>query len=144
MKEYNLKRKISVSIPLLITTIALIAFNTIFIIGYVPSASMEPTLKENSLILGLRIYDDLYKGDIIVFNHEGKLLVKRIAAIEGETVDVNGKQIMIPSNSYYVLGDNINNSVDSRFWNEPFIHEVDIVSKVIICEIKVSMQSECA
>lgn len=132
MKEYNLKRKISVIIPLLITTIALIAFNTIFIIGYVPSASMEPTLKRNSLILGLRIYDDLNKGDIIVFNHEGKLLVKRIAAIEGETVDVNGKQIMIPSNSYYVLGDNINNSVDSRFWSVPFICEHDIVAKVVL------------
>ena len=107
-------------------------FKTIIVIGYVPSVSMEPTIPKNSLILGLRIYDDLNKGDIIVFNHEGKLLVKRIAAIEGETVDVNGKQIMIPSNSYYVLGDNINNSVDSRFWSVPFICEHDIVAKVVL------------
>ena len=58
----------------------------VFLFGYVPTASMEPTLPEGSYILGLRIYGELEKGDIIIFKHDGKLLVKRIAALPGEAI----------------------------------------------------------
>lgn len=32
---------------------------------------------------------------------------------------------------YYVLGDNAGNSLDSRYWEEPFVREADIVAKMI-------------
>ena len=30
---------------------------------------------------------------------------------------------------YYVLGDNAENSLDSRYWEEPFVKEDEIVAK---------------
>lgn len=48
--------------------------------GYVPTSSMEPTLETGSLILGLRLFDELETGDIIIFRHDSSYLVKRIAA----------------------------------------------------------------
>ena len=70
-------------------------------------------------------------GDVIIFKHDGKLLVKRIAAVEGEIVFRNGVSLTVPEKSYYVLGDNAENSYDSRYWEEQFVQAEDIVAKVI-------------
>ena len=60
-------RKIrSFIIPVAITLTVVILFHSIFFLGYVPTESMEPTLKTGSLILGLRCCDDLQNGDIII------------------------------------------------------------------------------
>lgn len=48
--------------------------------------SMEPTLERGSYIIGCRIYSNLETGDIIIFRHNRKLLVKRIVAVEGDMV----------------------------------------------------------
>ena len=74
----------------------------------------------------------LETGDIIIFRHDGKLLVKRIAAMEGDMVKKNGVSMMVPEGCYYVLGDNADNSYDSRFWEEPFVGEGDMVAKVVL------------
>ena len=58
-------RKIrSFIIPVAITLTVVILFHSIFFLGYVPTESMEPTLKTGSLILGLRCCDDLQNGDV--------------------------------------------------------------------------------
>ena len=41
--------------------------------------------------------------------------------------------IEVPEGCYYMLGDNRNNSEDSRFWNDPFVEESDIIAKVLFC-----------
>ena len=92
---------------------------------------MEPTLKKGSIILGVRCYQELRIDDIIIFRHNGQLNVKRIAAIEGESVAVDGKILLVPEDCYYVLGDNMENSYDSRFWEEPFVKRDDIIAKII-------------
>lgn len=101
-------------------------------LGYVPSSSMEPTIKTGSLILGLRHQTEFKKGDIIIFKHEKSYLVKRIAAVSGETVEINGEYITIPDDHFYMLGDNQNESYDSRFWKTPFISTEEIVAKLLI------------
>ena len=50
-------------IPIIVTMIVVLLFHYIFMLGYVPTSSMEPTLEAGSLILGLRHFDDLETGD---------------------------------------------------------------------------------
>lgn len=133
--------------PLLCGLFVILCMKYVFLIGYVPTASMEPTIAENSYVLGFRPFGKLNHGDIVIFKHDDKLLLKRIAAVPGQTVYFNDytqtvlididslyatRVLIVPENSYFLLGDNQELSIDSRFWTEPFITEDQIVAKVIL------------
>lgn len=126
-----MRRWRTILIPAVCLIATLVLFRVVFLFGYVPTASMEPTLHEGSLILGCRIYGELETGDIIIFEHDGELLVKRIAACPGEIVEHGGELLTVPAGSYYVLGDNAENSYDSRYWEDPFIAKTAIIAKLI-------------
>ena len=117
--------------PFLVFATVILLFRFVFLIGYVPSGSMEPTLKENSYILGVRIVKDLDIGDIIVFKHDGQTMVKRIAGKGGDKVQTIYGEMIVPEGQYYVLGDNATNSYDSRYWQEPFIKKEEVVAKFL-------------
>lgn len=132
-------------IPAGLTLLFYLCLRFVFLIGYVPTQSMEPTLPEGSFIFGSRIYQELKTGDIIVFEKDGVLLVKRIAGCPGEQIDLTKISYMttvpipifevpvitVPENSYYLLGDNYANSWDSRYWNDPFISADAVVAKLV-------------
>ena len=130
-RSADCRRMRTILVPVLCAVMTLLIFKTILFIGYVPSSSMEPTLHKNSIILGLRPHGELKTGDIIIFRHEGKLLVKRIAACGGEEIERNGEMITVPDSCYYVLGDNTADSYDSRYWAEPFVKETDVAAIVL-------------
>ena len=112
--------------------------------GYVPTSSMEPTLKTGSYIIGTRLFDDLQKGDIVVFKKDGLLLVKRIYGCPGDVIDRSKLRYMkdtpipvfeeqvitVPENHYFLLGDNSADSWDSRYWDEPFVGIQNVVAKL--------------
>ena len=103
-------------------------FQHVFYLGYVPSTSMEPTIRQGSYILGTRLVSSLRRGDIIVFSHEHQTLTKRIAYVPG---DVLPDGTIVPDDFYYVLGDNRSASLDSRFWEKPFVSRRTIIAKYI-------------
>lgn len=72
------------------------------------------------------------KGDIIVFRHNKEYLVKRVEAVEGDLIESNGENLVVPEGGFYVLGDNGQCSYDSRYWEYPFVMNDDIVAKVIL------------
>ena len=119
-------------------------FRFVFLLGYIPMASMEPTLAQGSFIWGMRIFDEPEVGDIIVFEKDGALLVKRVAARSDEEVDLSKLPYMttvpipvwdnpiitVPDECYFVLGDNTQNSWDSRYWEDPFVPNHNVVAKL--------------
>ncbi|HPV42062.1 MAG TPA: signal peptidase I [Spirochaetota bacterium] len=66
---------------------------TAFLSFTMPDASMEPNLKKDDLVIILR-HVTPRKGDIILFKspaEPGRVLVRRIAAVEGDTVEIKDR-----------------------------------------------------
>ena len=133
-------------VPISLTLFVFILMKAFFFVGYVPTASMEPTLKAGSYIFGIRNTSKLETGDIIVFHHDGQLLVKRIAGCPGDEIDRrdlaymktvaipvwNDPLLTVPDGCYFVLGDNAEISIDSRYWDNPYVNQADIVARILI------------
>ena len=89
---------------------------------HVDGMSMSPTFKDGGYVCATIVKDDdtINAGDIVIFKHEGVYLIKRVHATPGEATQPDEVK-SIPSltmkdNEYYVLGDNWENSNDSRYF----------------------------
>lgn len=118
-------------IPFAVMILILILFREVFMIGFVPTNSMEPTIDAGSCVLGIRGVKNLQRDDIIIFRHEGSYLVKRIFACGGDEIWHNGQVLVVPDGCFYVLGDNAEDSYDSRYWENPFVEEGKVVAVVV-------------
>lgn len=129
--------------------------------------SMKPAIKDGELIAVNRLayglvvpfknkfllrWKEPKAGDVVIFPHEGKMVVKRVAASSGSHLDfsvdteynllLGGNKIKlteiqysrmsqfdsVPEGFVLVLGDNLSESIDSR--NYGFVSENNITGKI--------------
>lgn len=120
----------------------------------VKGTSMYPTLGDKDVLIVKKYDKTIKRFDIVVIKHEGTMLVKRVIGLPGEQVEykdsklyINNIEIeekfdksitqdfnitelefsMIPRGFYFVVGDNRDNSQDSRAIG--FISKEEIIGK---------------
>ena len=120
-------------------------------------SSMKPTLNEGEIVVSVKI-QNLEPGDIVAFYYGNKVLIKRYIAGPGTWVDIreDGTVVLdgevldepyltekafgmcdlelpyqVPENTYFLLGDQRESSVDSRHSSVGCIFRDQIVGKIV-------------
>ena len=114
----------------------------VYINAVIPSESIDPQ-----------------RFDIVIFKYPddpSKIFIKRVIGLPGETVEVKDGKVYIdgaekplddsfcnevpigdfgtyevPQNCYFMMGDNRNNSLDSRYWKKHFVEKDAILAKAV-------------
>nr|WP_157087754.1 signal peptidase I [Oceanobacillus damuensis] len=137
--------------------IALFLRTFIFATSIVEGESMDPTLEHGERVIFnklIYILDEPDRGDVVIIQRPAKNYVKRVIGLPGETIELNGNDLIIdgeeytqsflsedvmyktgnfgpikiPEESYFVMGDNRLISKDSRN-GLGFIHEDEIIGR---------------
>lgn len=152
-----------------VETICLSALTVTFVMVFlfrvvsVDGESMTNTLQNNDRLIITTLYSDLQRGDVVVTdnsNGTGKLLIKRVVAVAGDTIRIdytsgqvylNGSalseeyirepmnvsnreplEVTVPRGQVFLMGDNRNNSRDSRSREVGTIETHSIMGKAIL------------
>ena len=127
----------------------------------VPTGSMETTVMAGDRIFVNRlsyVFTEPKRGDIVTFIYpdDGETLyLKRVMGLPGETIQgrngtiyIDGEALekdfteevsyedfgpyTVPEGSYFMMGDNRNDSWDSRYWEHTFVEKADIIGKAMV------------
>lgn len=145
-------------ILILFIVVAILIIKTfVFDVARVQGNSMNPTLKNNDLLLYSKISKSYSRFDIVIIKINNKYYIKRIIGLPGEYIEYKNNKLLvnkkiieetfnttktndfslnqissyetIPNDKYLVLGDNRKDSYDSR--NFGLIDISDIKGKII-------------
>ncbi len=157
-KELNEVQRFGVELVVVVIA-AIYIFRFVLIPFTCPSESMQPTIEAGSwgFFNGIAYaFKAPKRGDIISFYSKelGEMLCKRVIGLPGDTVsfydgyvyindslvyeeyigeDVETNsainEFVVPKGCYFVLGDNRENSYDSRYWDDPYVKKSAIKGK---------------
>lgn len=113
---------------------------------------MFPTLKSGNIVCMKKYNLYLKHNDIVVVRKDNKTIIKRLVGLPNDKIEINdylyingqknddlyikdcgniGNGICLKDNEYFVLGDNRQNSIDSRFDEIGIISRDEIIGKII-------------
>ena len=138
---------------IVLAVLLFIVINTLTARIRVDGFSMEPTFHHNDYVIVNRLayrLGDIDRGDVIVFpfpNNQEEDYIKRVIGLPGDRIEisngqvfVNGEMIeepyikappmadlaelVVPAETVYVMGDNLNDSSDSRRWGPLSVDDI--------------------
>lgn len=143
---------------LVLAVILFVGINSVSARVRVDGFSMQPTLQDGEFVLVSKLsykFGDFQRGDIIVFDfpmNPDEELVKRIIGLPGDHVMVRDSHVyvneqmlnenyiaqaplysgdwIVPDGTLFVLGDNRNNSNDSKDWG--LLPQGNVVGKAVL------------
>ena len=144
---------LSTILPLVLAVGFLVFSRTVIQPVRVVGDSMYPTYHDKQFLFADRLDENFERFDVVVLKSSNKyLIIKRIIGLPGDTVEVTpegvkindefiddvvdikiediGKynKVTLKDNEYYVMGDNRNNSSDSRVYG--VFSKDDIIGKI--------------
>ena len=157
-KYYRRALRGTLSVLVVVAAIAVLVSTLVLPILQLSGDSMSPTLEHDEIVVLFKT-NSLKRGDLVAFYYQGKILLKRVIALPEETVVIDGKgnvyvneqmleepyvlekslgdcdlqfPYVVPAASYFVLGDQRTNSVDSRNSVIGTIKIEDIIGKIFV------------
>lgn len=157
-----LNELISWTIVIVIAVVLALFINKVIIFTVeIPTTSMKNTLLVGDKVITYRLaylFGEPKRGDIVVFpfpDDENVDYIKRIIGLPGETIEgkdglvyINGEPLeedyvreeldsdfgpyKVPKSYYFMMGDNRNESADSREWENKFLHKDRIRGKAVL------------
>ena len=136
-----------------------LVFKTVLMLNLIPSGSMENTIMTGDLVIGTKYdvkASDLKRYDILIFippDEPNVTYIKRLIGLPGETIEVKDGRVyadgvelddsfvknpmnrkgdgtyVVPEGCYFFLGDNRNQSKDSRYWEQKYVPLENILGK---------------
>lgn len=152
--------KSTINALIVVAAIAALVATLILPVLQISGTSMEPSLNDGDIVLLVK-NNHLETGDLCAFYYSNKILIKRVIATPGDyvwvesdgTVFLNGEALVepyisekalgecdvefpyqVPENSYFVMGDKRETSIDSRSSVIGCVSNEQIVGK-IFCKI---------
>lgn len=148
----------TISVLIVVAAVAVLITTLFLPILQISGDSMSPTLEHDEIVVLLKS-SDFERGDLIGFYYQGKILLKRVIALPGDTIviDAEGNVYIneelleepyvtekslgdcdldfpyeVPGDGYFVMGDQRSNSVDSRNSVIGAVTSEDIIGRVFI------------
>lgn len=159
--EHGRRKRFRRRVAAILVSLAAVTAIFALVVGFagVVGSSMSPTLRAGDVGVYLRLHGAVEPGDIVVFHSGGQTLIKRVIAVAGDKVDVdaatgritvNGQVLdepyavsgghhkdtvdfpaTVPEGALFVLGDNRDDSIDSRNVEVGMVPLKNLMGKVV-------------